>query len=292
MTSLGGDEPRVGIGHFSMLGVSPPELVEHAHRAGFTAIGVRAATAAPGEEAWPVGLDSPMLRETIRRLDDTGLVVLDVEIIRLTGETKPRDALPLLEIGGELGARFLNVFGDDADLARAHDNFAELVELSQPYGIRPAVEATTYTGIRRVQDAAVVSAGTGGGLIIDPLHLHRSGGTPTDVHDLDPSVLTYVQMCDCPLAEPRGLARPTALPRNQPLPTSDLQLEARAMRLLPGYGELPLTDLLAALPPGLSVSVEVPNLSLLDQVGPEAFARQAYRAVMHVLRSTSTYATL
>jgi sugar phosphate isomerase/epimerase len=286
----GGDDPRIGIGHFSLLDVSPPDLVVLAHRAGFGAVGVRAATAAPGEEVWPVGLDSPMLAETMLRLDDTGVEVLDVEIIRLTGETRPRDALPLLEIGAELGARFLNVFGDDADLARAHDNFAELVELSRPYGIRPAVEATTYTGIRRVQDAAAVSAGTGGGLIIDPLHLHRSGGTPADVARLDPAVLTYVQMCDCLLDEPHGLPPVTTLPRNQPLPTSDLQLEARAMRLLPGYGELPLTELLAALPPGLSVSVEVPNLTLLDQVGPDAFARQAFRAVAHVLSATSAYA--
>ncbi len=290
MTTVSQDDPRIGLGHFSMLGVSPPELVVHAHRAGFGAIGVRAATAAPGEQVWPVGLGTPMLDETLLRLDDTGLVVLDVEIIRLTGETRPTDAIPLLEVGARLGARFLNVFGDDADLTRAHDTFAELVELSRPYGIRPAVEATTYTGIRRIQDAAAVSAGTGGGLIIDPLHLHRAGGTPADVHDLDPAVLTYVQMCDATLDAPQGLPGPDRLPRNQPLPTTDLQLEARAMRLLPGYGELPLTDILAALPPGLSVSVEVPNLSLLDQVGPQAFAAQAYRAVQHVLSATSAYA--
>jgi hypothetical protein len=54
-----------------------------------------------------------MFRETIARLDDRGLEVADVEIIRLTPNTRPADAIPLLEIGAGLGARFLNVFGDD-----------------------------------------------------------------------------------------------------------------------------------------------------------------------------------
>jgi sugar phosphate isomerase/epimerase len=201
----------------------------------------------------------------------------------LTPTTRPADCEPLLEVGARLGARFLNVFGDDPDLDRARDTFTEIVARAEPYGIRPVVEATTYTGIRRIQDAAAVSIGTGGGVIVDPLHLHRAGGTPQDVRDLDASVLAYYQMCDAPLAAPSGLPPVTWLPRNQPLEMTDLQAEARARRLLPGEGELPLVDLVSALPHDLPVSVEAPNITLLEQLGPYAYARRAHDAVTRLL---------
>ena len=274
---------KVGIGHFTMLGVAPPELVTIAADAGFDFVGFRAAVAGAGEEPWPMAPGSPMFRETLTRLDDRGLEVCDIEIIRLTPDTRPADATPLLESGAGLGAQFLNVFGDDPDLARAHDTLAELVEIAQPFGIRPLVEGTSYTGIQRIQDVAKVSTGTGGGVIIDPLHLHRTGGTPQDVRELDRSLLGYYQLCDAPLETPTSLPLPASLPRNQPLPTSQPQIEARAARLLPGEGELPLVDIVSALPPEIPVSAEVPNLALLDEFGPAEFAKRVYRATVRIM---------
>src|SRR2546427_39995 len=59
--------PPVGIGHLTMLDVAPPELVSGAADAGFDAVGVRAAVAAPGGEAGPVRVGSPMLGGAHRR---------------------------------------------------------------------------------------------------------------------------------------------------------------------------------------------------------------------------------
>ena len=77
------DSRVVGIGHLTMLDVAPPDLVTFAADAGFDAVGIRAATVSDAEEAWPMQPGSPMLAETLHRLDGTGTVVLDVEIIRL-----------------------------------------------------------------------------------------------------------------------------------------------------------------------------------------------------------------
>jgi sugar phosphate isomerase/epimerase len=274
---------KVGIGHFTMLGIAPPEFVTIAADAGFDFVGIRVAAMGAEEEPWPMTPGSPMFRETLTRLDDRGLEVCDIEIIRLTHDTQPRDATPLLESGAGLGAQFLNVFGDDPDLQRAHDTLAELVELAQPFGIRPLVEGTSYTGIQRIQDVTTVSTGTGGGVIVDPLHLHRTGGTPQDVRELDRALLGYYQLCDGPLQTPTSLPLPASLPRNQPLPVSQPQIEARAARLLPGEGELPLVDIVTALPPELPVSAEVPNLALLDELGPAQFAVRVHRATVRVL---------
>jgi hypothetical protein len=57
------------------------------------------------------------------------------------------------------------------------------------------------------------------------------------------------------------------------------------MRLLPGDGELPLAEFLAALPEGMPVSVEAPVLSLWETLTPVELARRARQAVADVLRA-------
>jgi sugar phosphate isomerase/epimerase len=218
------------------------------------------------------------------RLDDTGLRVLDVEIIRLTADTSPGAYGSLFEVGALLGASFVNVISADPDVHHCHDTFAALAEAALPYGLRVVVEAMSYTPVRTIGDAAALAAGTPGGIIVDPLHLHRSGGTPADLRALDAGVLSYYQLCDAPLAPPHDQPRPASLPMGQSVDgISDLALEARAGRLLPGDGELPLVDIIDALPWGRPISVEAPNLDLRERLGDLELARRARAAVDRVL---------
>jgi len=279
--------PLVGIGHLTMLDVAPPDWVSLAHDTGFDAVGIRAAAIGPTEEEWPMGAGSPMLAETLRRMDDTGVQVLDVELVRLEAQTIVAKYEPLFETGAELGARFVNVMADDPDLHRATDNFAALVEAARPYGLRPAIEAIPYMQVRTLFDAAALVGDSGGGIIIDPLHLQRGGGGPQDVRSLDPRLIAYCQLCDAPLAAPHDLPRPHKLPRGQSVEgITDLALEARAMRLLPGDGELPLIEIVSALPTGPPFSVETPNLALLESLGAVEFARRARQTVARLLAAT------
>ena len=86
----------------------------------------------------------------------------------------------------------------------------------------------------------------GGGILIDALHVQRCGTDWGSWRAVDPGLLSYLQLCDAPLVPAacrRCCGRPGCGDR-------DAVLEARAARLLPGEGELPLSELLAALPTG------------------------------------------
>src|SRR5215211_6240526 len=93
---------EVGIDHLTMLDVSPPELVNVAREAGFDSVSPRVAAATPGEEPWPMTAGSPMLEETVRRLDETGIRVLAVEVVRIDPDTRREDYERTLESGAWL----------------------------------------------------------------------------------------------------------------------------------------------------------------------------------------------
>jgi hypothetical protein len=58
---------EVGIDHFTMPDVSPPEMVTAAHAAGFDSLGIRVNASAPSERPWPMTAGPSMLKETVRR---------------------------------------------------------------------------------------------------------------------------------------------------------------------------------------------------------------------------------
>ena len=59
--------------------------------------------------------DTPMIRQILGRLADTGVKVLDVEIVRLKPETQVSEYVPMLETGARLGAGEVLVAGNDPD---------------------------------------------------------------------------------------------------------------------------------------------------------------------------------
>jgi sugar phosphate isomerase/epimerase len=274
---------EIGIDHLTLLDVSPPELVTIAREAGFDSVSLRVAATAPNEQPWPMIASSPMLEETVRRLDDTGIRVLAVEVVRVDPDTRREDYERALESGARLGARYVTVNSYDPDIERACETFAALTADVRPYGLRALIEPIVYTQVSNLDEALYIAGRSGGGgILLDTLHFQRYGGRLEQLRSLDPHLLSYVQLCDAPLAPPSGLPRPRRLPRGQSTDGTDLQLESRAMRLLPGDGELPLADILAALPAGIPVSVEAPVLSLWETLTPVEYARRARQAVESV----------
>jgi sugar phosphate isomerase/epimerase len=279
-------ERATGLEHLTMLDIAPPDFVGLAARAGFDTVGLRAAPVTPGEQAWPMGPGSPMLAETLRRCAGTGVSVLAVEAIVLGPDSAPARCQPVLETAAELGARYLNVICDDPDTGRFADRFAALTGLGRLYGVRPVVEFTAYRPVRTLADAVTIARNSGGGgVLLDALHIQRCGVSLGELAGVDPALLTYLQLCDAPRTQPRGLPVPALMSRGQHADQwDDAVLEARAMRLLPGEGELPLAELVSVLPGDLPVSIEAPSASARGELTPDEYATRARHALEALLR--------
>lgn len=278
---MSGMRGAVGLEHLTLLDVAPPEFVTLAAGAGFDAVGLRVAPVSVGEESWPMSPGSPMLAETRRRCADAGVTVHAVEAIVIRPGAGLSGCERVIETAAALGARYLNVICDDPDTERFADLFAALVPRAWAAGVRPVIEFTAWRPIRRLADAlSIARRSDGGRILLDSLHIQRCGVTLAELSQVPPALLSYLQLCDAPLRQPHGLLVPAgATHGRQPEPGDTAVAEARAMRLLPGEGELPLTALLDLLPAGLIVSVEAPSAAARSAASPAEYAARARRAV-------------
>ena len=245
----------------TVLDAGPVELIEAAAAAGFEACGLRLDPAAT----------PPATVAAIRRaLGDTGLRLLDLEVIRMRSGEPVTTYRPLVDLAAELGAAYLLTVSEIADEGERVDRLAELTGLATDAGVGVSLEFMAFTAIRTLADAArMVEAVPGVRVLVDALHLARTGGTAAEVA-AQATPLSLVQLCDAPREAPSG--GPEAL-----------AVEARHHRLLPGAGQLDLTSLVRAVPPELPFSVEVQSDELAAQLTVRQRAEAAYRAGVSVL---------
>jgi sugar phosphate isomerase/epimerase len=266
----------ISLAHLTVLDATPPELVTVAAAAGFRTVGIRlTATPSVGVPPYDVLHEGPMLRETMRRLKDTGVSVLDTEFLRFEPEHPIGIPEGLLEVSARLGARNVLVMSTEPEEARTIERFGELCDRAAQYGLHVGLEFAIYTGVRTLAHAAQVvarSKRSNTSVVVDALHFSRSGGIPTHIGQVDPSRFRYAQICDA-AAEMPG-----------PGDTPNLIREARTGRLLPGEGVLPLRELVAALPAGVPLAIEAPCRATADLPAVER-AKRAYQALSALLAS-------
>lgn len=267
--------PRLlSLAHLTVLELTPPEVVSVAAESGFRSVNLRLAPVAPGEPQHPMIGSTPMMRETKRRLADTGLVVNDVEIIRLKGDTPIAQFEPLLSAAAELGARYMLVAGDDPDETATAERFAELSALGDRYGVVMGLEFMPWTGVKTIHAARrIVEQAGRGRIILDSLHLDRSGGTAADIAALPSSMHCYFQLCDGPAERPTDDAT--------------LIFQARQARLPPGDGGIDLVSMVAAIPDDMPVSVEVPMHGLPNLQPPVPRCRMLLERTESLLASAA-----
>jgi sugar phosphate isomerase/epimerase len=260
----------ISLAHLSVLDTTPPELVTVAAAAGFRHVGIRlTATPSVGVPAYDCLRDGPVLRETLQRLADTGVTVIDTEFLRFEPDRPEGVPEGFLEVSARLGARHVLVMSAEPDEARTLDRFVDLCDRAAVYGLRVGLEFAVYTGVRTLADAARIVKASGHentSVVVDFLHFSRSGGLPAHIGAVDPALFHYAQVCDA------GPDMPA------PTDTPALIREARTGRLLPGEGVLPVADIVKALPADLPLAIEAPCRATAGLPAIER-ARRAYHAM-------------
>jgi sugar phosphate isomerase/epimerase len=262
----------ISLAALTMLELTPPEMVTCAAEAGYSHIGIRLLPATPIEPQCDIVGDTPLLREVLRRLADTGVKVLDVEIFRLKPDTRVGDYEAAIATAARLGASELLLAGNDHDEARLIDSFAAFCDLAGSYGLGADLEFMPWTNANDLTQAARIVERAGrdnAGVLIDAFHFSRSRSRIEDIAAIPPPRLHFMQFCDVPAAIP---------------PTMDAILaEARGERLFPGEGGVDLVGLLRAAPRDIPLSLEVPTLTLAKTVGATERAHRALAATKRVL---------
>ncbi len=165
----------------------------------------------------------------------------------LGGDNVAQDR-PLLEAAAALGARRVLATGDHPDGSLVADRLAALCALARELGLVVDLEFMPFRPVATLAAAIAVATRAGGEqvgahVLVDALHLARSGGRPADLAAAPSTLFGVCHLCDAPEAPPAA---------------GSLVDEARGGRLLPGEGALPLEALVRALPPDTTYVSEVP----------------------------------
>ena len=259
---------QVGLAQLSLVGTAPPDLVTVAAGAGFDFIGARVRPVTAAERAYDLQPGSPMLKETLARMRDTGVTVKDIEFLLLDGSDQRGAWLRMMEAGQALGAGSLTVAGADPDAARLADTLARMTEDGRDFGIVPTLEPISYQAVHSIPAAAELARSAGCKIVVDALHFHRFGGT-LDQLAASADLVPLLQLCDGPVQRPAS--------------REDLVTESRSERGVPGEGGFDLAALVCAFPAGTPVSVETPSDRRVAELGAPAWARNLKAAADAVL---------
>jgi len=204
--------------------------------------------------------DPGLRRELLAAMDDRGISISLGEGLLIAPGVDVRSYAGDLDIMAELRIPRINTVSLEADRARTFDELAVLTDLAAERGILTSVEPVPGLAIADLSTAMAAVEHVGReeiSLLIDTMHVARSGAGPDDLRSLPVERIGHVQLCDVPLRSTRKY---------------NYAEEAMYHRMPPGEGELPLADMLAALPGDRVVGLEVPMLSRAE-AGVSAYDR-------------------
>lgn len=237
----------LSLDHLTVIDATPLELIDAAAAGGFERVGLRIVQPTAAAPVIDV-IGRPELRRDLKaRMAATGVSIGLIESIWLSPETDIAELEPALAAGAELGARFVLVAGNDPDEPRLTANLGELARTAQRHNLEITFEFIPFTETPTFRQALRVMRGIAAPnlrLLVDALHMSRSGEDLRRLEKQDASVVSYVHLCDAPALVP---------------PPSSLRDEARLGRLDPGDGELALDEFLDAMPADAALGVEVPS---------------------------------
>ena len=232
---------KIALSPNSLVGVPPLEYIDALTRAGYDGIGLRM-YASPGVNyesvTQPIAGNPPLMREVKSALASSGLLLLDMLSYYIRPNFALQRMLPSLEFGAELGFAYALAIADDPDWNRQRDNFAALCDAAAALKLNVSLEApvgqNTVNTLPLALKLLADSGRSNAVICLDPFHFWRTGHDPTMLKSQDPRLFPYTQIDD-------------GVDTDGPPPRGRREI---------GKGNVPLFDILDALPADLPLSIE------------------------------------
>ena len=252
--------------------LSPDEAVLVAAETGYDMVGFRLLPAGT-EDPFPILTDKNLQQRTLSAMNETGITLADIEIVRINDTFDLARFDQFLAVGAELGAKHVLVAGDDLDRIRLIDNYGNFCKRAAEFGMTADLEPMPWTAVKHIRDAIEITSAVdypNAAILVDALHYDRSDSSLDDLRLIDPNRINYIQVCDAPHIEN---------------PTLDQLIHnARGERLLPGDGDIDIASMLRALPWDRVISVEIPRSAEEETISAKERALEALERTKNLLR--------
>jgi sugar phosphate isomerase/epimerase len=225
----------------------PISTIEAAAEGGFDAVGLWIEP-----ENWTTGTTC----DCRTALADRGLELLDVEVIWLKPDSDMRQHKAVIDIGAELGAKNVLCVASDPNMAANAVRLAELCHHAEGSAMRVALEFGVFTEVKNLQIAMAVLDDVGHplrALLVDPIHVDRSGTSTREIANVPQGLLPYAQFCDASAERPD-------LHDFDAIITDAIDLRKQC-----GEGGLDLKGIYDALPESIPLSIELRSKALRER---------------------------
>ena len=265
---------RLAIEFISVFGMPPVEFIELAARLGVPNIGIAARPIVTLDglyPAWDMAKDPALIADVASALAANGVTIAQAEGFLVMPGLSIDSMAGDLDIVAKLGAKQINACCLAPDMAANVEGFGRLAELAGERGMAATVEFLPGMIIGSLASALELVRLTGranAGVLVDSMHLFRSGSDAAELAAADPARILYAQLCDVPVVSK----------------FAEYADEARYERLAPGDGELPLASFVKALPANVTIGLEVPLRAAAEKgLAPEAWLAPAIEKAQALL---------
>ncbi|MGF1623225.1 MAG: sugar phosphate isomerase/epimerase family protein [Rhodomicrobiaceae bacterium] len=264
---------KFSLAYLTVPGLTPPEQIHVAAKTGYDYVSLRLYHLnVPGEpDIDPVAPQS--VRETKQALSETGIQVLDIELVRILRSIDVKEFLPSFEAGAELGATqvicsaWTDVRNDRSFIV---DSFSQICDLATPFGLTVNLEFPAFSRLASLEDCVEIlefADRPNQGLLVDTLYMHFNK-TPIFAMEKVPSRwINFMHICDA---------------NDLPYTRDEMIHIARDARLYPGEGAIDFSTINYMFP-DLPLSIELPHKERMAEFGPEQHARNCIEAARGLL---------
>ena len=261
---------KFSLAYLTIPGTDPVKQIEIAKKIGYDFVSLRTIPMhLPNEPEFLLHKDKKLFEATKQALKENDMPLMDIELARIRPDLDIDEYEPAFEAAAQLGAT--DVLGSVWTRDRAYytEQVGKVAEMAAKYKLNYNIEFLPWAGVRNLQEGITLVDSVHADnlfLMVDMLHAGRAGVTGDELKRTDPKYFRFMHMCD-------GPAGPDGDPVLDNIKDELMLFTAREGRLYPGEGAMDIAGMVAALPE-IPVSIELPNLKRIEELGVEGHARR------------------